>query len=72
MDMKEKIAVIEEILDVDEGTLEETTVLNDLDEWDSITKLSLMIFFDEEKGIKLTSDDIKEFNTVKDIADLLK
>lgn len=72
MDMKEKIALIEELLDVDEGTLEETTLLGDLDEWDSITKLSLMIFFDEEKGIKLTNDEIKAFETVKDIADLLK
>ena len=47
MDIKEKIAKIEELLDIDEGTLTEDTVLDELDEWDSMSILSLIVYFDE-------------------------
>ena len=71
MDIKEKLATIEEMMDLDEGTLAEDTVLKDLDEWDSITRLSLMIYFEEEQGKKISGDEIKAFITVKDITDLI-
>ncbi|MGX8773430.1 MAG: acyl carrier protein [Bacillota bacterium] len=71
MDIKEKIAIIEDIMEVDEGSLAEDTVLNDLDEWDSITRLSLLIYYEEEQGKKLTGDEIRAFTTVKDLIDLI-
>lgn len=71
MDIKEKIAIIEDIMEIDEGSLAEDTVLNDLDEWDSITRLSLLIYYEEEQGKKLTGDEIRAFTTVKDLIDLI-
>ena len=71
MDIKEKLATIEEMMDLDEGTLAEDTVLKDLDEWDSITRRSLRIYFEEEQGKKISGDEIKAFVTVKDITDLI-
>ncbi len=64
---KEKIALIEETLDLDEGTLTPDTVLEDVDEYDSMAKLSLIVLFDDEFGKKLTGDEVKSFKTVADI-----
>ena len=71
MDLKERIAEIADILDVDEECLSMDTMLDSLDEWDSITRLSLMIYFEEEVGKKVTGEQIKELKTVKDILDLI-
>lgn len=67
MTEKEKIAMIEETLDLEEGALSGETVLADLEEYDSMAKLSLIVLMDEEFDIKVTGDMIKGFNTVKDI-----
>ena len=64
---KEKIALIEEALELDEGTLTPDTVLDDVDEYDSMAKLSLIVLFDDEFGKKLTGDEVKSFKTVADI-----
>ena len=64
---KEKIALIEETMDLDEGTLTPDTVLEDVDEYDSMAKLSLIVLFDDEFGKKLTGDEVKSFKTVADI-----
>lgn len=71
MEIKEKLEELEEILDVEEGTLSEDTQLDTLDAWDSITRLSLLIYFEEEVGKNLTGDEIKAFKTVKDIIALM-
>lgn len=71
MDIKEKIAKIEELLDVDEGILTEDTELETLDEWDSMSMLSLIVYFDEECGKSISGNEIKDFKTVKDIMDLM-
>lgn len=63
----EKIALIEETLDLDEGTLTPETELDDVDEYDSMAKLSLIVMFDDEFGKKLTGDEVKGFETVADI-----
>ena len=67
MTEKEKIALIEETLDLDEGTLTADTVLDDVDEYDSMAKLSLIVMMDDEFGKKLTGDVIKGLKTVGDI-----
>lgn len=67
MKMKEKMAEIEELLDVEEGSLSEDTRLSDLDEWDSITRLSLLIYFEESRNKELSGEEIKAFKTVGDI-----
>lgn len=69
---KEKlIKKLEEILEMEEGELEETTVLEDVEEWDSLAKLSLIAFVKKEFSISLTANQIKEFKTVADICNML-
>ena len=72
MSEQEKIAMIEETLELDEGTLTPDTVLADVDEYDSMAKLSLIVMADDEFGVKLTGDMVKGFKTVADILAVLE
>ena len=55
--------------DTDASLITETTIFRDLDEWDSLTALSLIAMVDEEYSLKLTGDDIKTSITIKDLFD---
>lgn len=68
---QEKIAMLEETWELDEGTLTAETVLADIEEYDSMAKLSLIVLMDDEFAIKLTGDMIKGFKSVEDILKLM-
>lgn len=68
---QEKIAMLEETWELDEGTLTADTVLADVDEYDSMAKLSLIVLMEDEFEVKLTGDMIKGFETVGDILKLM-
>lgn len=72
MTNQEKIAMLEDAWELDEGTLAEDTVLADVDDYDSMAKLSLIVMMDDEFGVKLTGDDIKALETVSDILKLME
>ena len=72
MTIEEKIALLEETLEMDEGTLSADMDLDDVDEYDSMTKLSIIVMMEDEFGVKLTSDVVRGFQTVQDILDLMK
>ncbi len=72
MSTQEKIEMIEEIMDVDEGTLTEDSILEDFEEWDSLSKLALIAKAKQEFGIILKAETIRGFVTVGDICKYLK
>ena len=72
MTHQEKMAFIEEILDVDEGTLTPETVLAELEEYTSLAMLSLIVMFDDEFGRRVTGPEVKAFKTVGDILALME
>ena len=67
MTTAEKIELLEETMELEAGTLREDTVLEELDRWNSLTKLSIIVMMDDEFGVKLTGEIIKGFTTVADI-----
>jgi len=71
MTTQEKIALIEETLELDEGTLTPETVLDEIDEYTSMAKLSLIVMMDDEFDVKLSGDVIKGFKTVADILNVM-
>jgi len=71
MSESEKIELLEEIMDVEES-LELDMVLEDIEEWDSLSTLALAAKVRELYGENLTAEKIKSFVTVKDICDYLK
>lgn len=66
MTTQEKIALIEDVLDLP-GKLTPETVLADVPEYDSMAKLSVIVMFDDELGKKLTGEKLRTFKTVADI-----
>ena len=67
MELKKKLALIEEAMDTNEGERTAETVLYDVDGWDSIAALSLIVMLDEHFGKTITGAQIKELSTVSDI-----
>ena len=72
MTVQEKIALIEETLEMDEGSLTPDTILEEVDEYTSMAKLSLIVMMDDEFDVKLTGEMIKGFKTVADIMALME
>lgn len=72
MTVQEKLEVLEDILELDEGTLKLEDSLEDIEEWDSMSKLYLVTYAKKEMKKRLTVDEIKNFKTVQDICDYLE
>ena len=72
MTNQEKLALIEETLELDEGALTPETILADLDEYTSMAKLSIIVMFDDEFDKKVTGAKVKAFKTVADIMALME
>jgi acyl carrier protein len=47
--------------------INESTNLKELDEWDSMTAMVLIGFVSSEFNVTLTSDDLKEINTINSL-----
>lgn len=71
MTQEDKIAMLEDMLELDGGVLEPATELSSIDEYDSMAKLSLIVLMDDEFGKKLTGEKIRQFKTVQDILDFM-
>lgn len=71
MTEKEKLALLEEAFDVEEGALKPEMPLDGIEEYDSMTRLSLIVMFEDEFGRKLDGAEIKELHTVQDILELM-
>lgn len=67
MTLKEKLEMLEDVMDVDEGSLTTDAVLEDIDEWDSLSILTLITEMKKRFDISLSTQDIREFKTVDDI-----
>ena len=72
MTQEEKIALLEDMLELDANTLTPETELSSIEEYDSMAKLSLIVLMDEECGKKLTGEQIREFKTIQNILDFMK
>jgi acyl carrier protein len=67
----EKIEMLADMLDMDAAELSTETLLSDIEEYDSMAKLSLIVLCDEECGKKLTGEQIREFKTIQDIINFM-
>lgn len=66
--MKEKIiALMTEIMQVPEGTITEDTVMDDLEEWDSLAHVMLIGELESQLGISIPLDEAVEISSVKEL-----
>lgn len=71
MTLENKLEILADVLDIDADQLTPDTQLADLDEWDSLAALSLIVAADEKFGKKLTGEQVKAFITVQDILNFM-
>lgn len=71
MSEQEKLKLLEEMFEVEEGSLNPKIVLESMDNWDSMTKLSLIVLMDDEFKKKLSGEQIRKFSSVQDILDFM-
>ncbi|MHB1126552.1 MAG: acyl carrier protein [Bacillota bacterium] len=64
-------AAIAEVLEVEPSDLDINTVLNEIDTWDSVIALTIMIMLGEEIGIPILPNEMKNLETFGDIEELV-
>ena len=68
MEIKEFIEkVAEQFDDTDPAEITAVTEFKNLEEWSSLTALSIIAMVDEEYDVQLKGDDIKNANTIDDL-----
>lgn len=58
--------------DTDPAEITATTEFKNLDEWSSLTALSIIAMADEEYDVTLKGDDIRNAKTVEDLFNIVK
>lgn len=71
MSINEKIVLIENCMDLEEGSLKPEDSVADYEEWDSLTILSVIAAVDEKYHKVITGEELKKVRTVSDIMRLM-
>ncbi|MFZ4435674.1 MAG: hypothetical protein ACOYOR_04115 [Flavobacterium psychrophilum] len=71
MTKEDVVNAIEDALDLDQNTLSLDMQLIDIDAYDSMARLSIIVLADDDFGKKLTGEQIREFKIVADIVDFM-
>lgn len=61
--------IFRKVLDDDKITLSLTTTANDVEEWDSLNHLQLVVALEKHFKIKFTSSEIQNWKNVGDMCD---
>ena len=67
----EFLNVIEEILELDEGILDGSELINDLDGWDSLAVVSFIAEVDSKLNLTLNPNLISNANSIADLKALV-
>lgn len=67
MTIEEKLAALEDIMDLDPDTLKPDARLEEIEEWDSLSALSFVVLLGDEFNRKITGKEIRAFETVQDM-----
>jgi acyl carrier protein len=66
------IEIFEDILDIKKGTVSLETTSSDIDQWDSVATVSIIVALEEEFGIRFKLKDIQTLKSVQDFVDLVQ
>jgi len=64
---KELFEQLEDILELDPGTVKSSDVFRDYEDWDSMANLSVIAMLDDSFGVNIASQDFKSLITVGDL-----
>lgn len=75
MEKKEILSKLQEIfidvLDNEDIVLTENTVADDVEEWDSLANIQLVVAIQKEFGVKFTSSEISSWNNVGELVNCI-
>ena len=73
MELKEFIEnFAEQFDDTESSEIQADTEYRELDEWTSLTALSIIAMIDEEYDIQLKADEMRKTQTIQELFDLVK
>ena len=64
---KELFEQLEDILELDPGTIKASDTFRDFENWDSMANLSVIAMLDDSFGVHIASQDFKALITVEDL-----
>jgi len=65
------IEIFHDILDLDEGCVTQDSTPEDIDNWDSMSNINIIVALEEEFRIKFKLEDIQDAQTVNDFINLV-
>lgn len=65
-------AIFRDVLDNDKLVLEEKTTAKDVEGWDSITHVLLIVAAEKKFRVKFTAGEIQQLQNVGNLADLIR
>lgn len=68
--MQKIIAKLEELLDVE--SINENDLLENFEDWDSLSIISFIAFLDKEYSVNLYTNELQQAKTIKDLLQLIK
>ena len=69
---QEITGIFEDVMDVDDVTLADDTTANDIEEWDSLSHIRLIIALERHFGIKFTNAEIESLKKFGDLVALVQ
>lgn len=72
MNTQEKLAALEDIMELDGGFLKPEMKLEEIEEWDSLAALSYVVLMGDEFNKKMSGKEIRAFKTVQDIMNTME
>ena len=71
MNVSSIIEIFNDILDLEEGQLTPESSPEDIDEWDSMANVNIIVALEEEFKIKFKLEDIQDAKVVNDFINLV-
>ena len=72
MEEKDKLAILEDIMELEAGSLAPGAMLEDIEEWDSLSALAFVVMLGDEFQRKISGQEIRKFKTVQDMLDVME
>lgn len=70
--LKELNAIFIDVLEVEDLNLKRETVADDVEDWDSLNHIQLIVAVEKHFGVQFTTQEIQDFANVGDVCDLLE
>jgi acyl carrier protein len=72
MNRVEFVPKLEEVLEIDPGTLHEEEEIRNLKHWDSLKLLEIIALADEQLHVQVNADHLAKCITVRDLLELIE